>query len=208
MKQFVEDVRDLKYTIFHTFDAFYEIKWRGQRSFLLATCISLLYGIVQILSYQYTGFIVRNSPLFEMNSVAIFILTVAPLLLFIISNWSVSTLFNGKGKVKDLYMVIGYSLFPALVFSFITMIISNIVISEEITLLVAFNLMGTVWFYYLVFCGLCTVHEYTAKENIITLVATVVAAMVVIFLCVLYFSLMEQMVSFVMTFVQEMLRRW
>lgn len=208
MKQFVEELKYLKYTLFHPFDAFFEIKWRGKGSLLLATLIVILTGITSIMSYQYTGFIMNMNPLFKMNSVSLFILAVAPMFLFIVSNWSVSTLYNGKGKIKDLFMVIAYSLFPSLLFSLMTIFISNFVIMEEASLLYAFNSLGMAWFYYLAFCGLITVHEYTVKENIMTLLATVVAAIVIIFLCVLYFSLMEQMINFVMTFGQELLRRW
>lgn len=208
MKQFVEEFKYLKYTLFHPFDAFFEIKWRGKGSLLLAALIMILNGIASIMSYQYTGFIMNKNPLFKMNSVSLFVLAIAPMFLFIVSNWSVSTLYNGKGKIKDLFMVISYSLFPSLLFSLMTIFLSNFVILEEASLLYAFNTLGLAWFYYLVFCGLCTVHEYTVKENIMTLLATVIAAIVIIFLSVLYFSLMEQMVNFVMTFGQELLRRW
>ena len=51
-------------------------------------------------------------------------------------------------------------------------------------------------------------HEFTLKENIMTLLATAVAAIIIIFLCVLYFSLMEQVINFVTTISQEFMRRW
>ncbi|MEG0320447.1 MAG: hypothetical protein RR627_11190, partial [Niameybacter sp.] len=86
--------------------------------------------------------------------------------------------------------------------------VSNIIIIEEASLLYSFNAIGMLWFYYLVFCGVTTVHEYTAKESVITLVATAVAAIIIIFISVLYFSLMEQVVNFVLTLAQEFIRRW
>lgn len=208
MRQLIENVKYLKYTIFHPFDAFYEIKWRGKGSLLLATLMYVAYSIMQVLTYQYMGFVMNGNPLFQMNSIAIIIMAIAPMFIFIISNWSVSTLYNGKGKVKDLYVLIGYSLLPMIATQGITILVSNIVIIEEASLLMAFNSMGTIWFLYLMFTGLTTIHEFTAKENIMTLLATLVAAIIIIFLCVLYFTLMEQIISFVTTVVQEFMRRW
>lgn len=208
MKQFIEDFKYLQYTIFHPFDAFYEIKWRGKGNMLLATLLLVLYSIVQVISYQYTGFIMNEKPLFEMNSIAIITIAVAPLFLFMISNWSVSTLYNGKAKIKDLYVLVAYSLFPMIVVNVITMLLSNIVIMEEASLVFAFGTMGTLWFLFLMFTGLATMHEFTMQENIMTLLATAVAAIVIIFLCVLYFSLIEQVTNFVTTISQEFMRRW
>lgn len=208
MKQFIEGFKYLKYTIFHPFDAFYEIKWRGKGNMLLATLLLVLYSIVQVISYQYTGFIMNENPLFEMNSIAIIVIAVAPLFLFMISNWSVSTLYNGKAKIKDLYVLVAYSLFPIIIINVITMLLSNIVIMEEASLVFAFGTIGTLWFLFLMFTGLTTMHEFTLKENIMTLLATAVAAIIIIFLCVLYFSLMEQVINFVTTISQEFMRRW
>ncbi|MDA3729971.1 Yip1 family protein [Niameybacter massiliensis] len=208
MNKVVEELKYLKYTLFHPFDAFYEIKWRGKGNIWLATVLILAYGIAMILNNQYTGFVVNSFPAYKINSIATFVLTVAPLLLFIVSNWSVSTLCNGKGKIKDLYMVIGYAICPMLLFQVATIAISNIIILEEASLLFAFNAVGMLWFYYLVFCGVTTVHEYTAKESVITLITTAVAAIVIIFISVLYFSLMEQVISFISTLGQEFIRRW
>ena len=88
------------------------------------------------------------------------------------------------------------------------MLLSNIVIMEEASLVFAFGTIGTLWFLFLMFTGLTTMHEFTLKENIMTLLATAVAAIIIIFLCVLYFSLMEQVINFVTTISQEFMRRW
>ena len=192
----------------HPFDAFYEIKWRGKGNMLLATLLLAIYSIVQVISYQYTGYIINENALFEMNSIAIVTIALAPLFLFMISNWSVSTLYNGKAKIKDLYVLVSYSLLPIIVFNVITVLLSNIIIMEEASLVISFNTMGTIWFLFLMFTGLTTMHEFTLKENIMTLLATAVAAIIIIFLCVLYFSLMEQVINFVTTISQEFMRRW
>jgi hypothetical protein len=97
-----EKLHYLKYAAFHPFDGFYEIKNRQKGSVLLATIILALYGIMQCLSYQYTGFIMNTNALFAMNSITIFISAISIFVLFTVSNWTVTTLFNGKGNMRYL----------------------------------------------------------------------------------------------------------
>lgn len=208
MDKFIEDLKYLKYTIFHPFDAFYEIKWRAKGSLTIAIALIIIYGITAVLGQQYTGFIVNQVMPEYINSIMTFALSIAPLLLLGVSNWSVATLYNGKGKIKDLYTVIGYASLPYIIFSITTIILSNIVIREEISILLAFQSTGLFWTYFLIFCGFTTVHEYTVKESVITFIMTAIAAIVIVFITVLYFSLMEQFVNFLLSIGQEITKRW
>ena len=202
-----EQLHYLKYAMFHPFDGFYEIKYRGKGSALIASVILILYGIMQCVSYQYTGFVMNMNAIFQMNSVSIFISALSVFLLFTVSNWTITTLFNGKGNMRDIYIVLGYSVVPMLLLNGLTVFISNFVITEEIIILRSLQGIGVVWFVFILLAGLCIIHEYSFAVNIKTLLATAVAAFIIVFLGILFFSLMERMYYFVMTVAQEMVRR-
>jgi Yip1 domain. len=195
------------HVMLHPFDGFYEVKSVKRRSYLLPTLIMLVCGITGILGYQYTGFILNYNPLFEMNSIMIFVTTLIPFLLFLISNWSVTTLFDGNGTMGDIYIVMTYALVPKLLFDIVGIILSNTIIQEEAALLHAFVVIGTVWFYFLLFCGLCVIHEYSPLTNIVTLVVTFISAIMIVFLAILYFMLVSKVVGFVYTVVIEWMKR-
>jgi len=197
----------LKYTLFHPFDGFYEIKYRDKGSLAIATVILLLYGVLQCVSFQYTGFVMNDNAIHEMNSITTFISSLSILLLFIVSNWTVTTLFNGKGKLKDIYTVTCYSLLPMMAISAIFVFVSNFIIEEEVIILYAFNIIGMVWFVYLMIAGLCVIHEYGFGLNIVTLLITLVAAIIIVFLGILFFTLMERMISFFTLVGREVTRR-
>ncbi|WP_309122522.1 YIP1 family protein [Paenibacillus sp.] len=194
--------------LLHPFDGFYDVKFLGKRNFALATFVLLICGVVGIMNYQYTGFILNYNPLFAMNSVTIFVTTLFPFLLFLISNWSVATLFDGNGSFGDIYIVISYALVPKLLFDIAGIVLSNVVIQEEAALLYAFMTIGTVWFAFLLFCGLCVVHEYTALVNVVTLAASFCSAIVIVFLSMLYFTLVGKVVGFVYAVFLELTKRW
>lgn len=203
----LEKFKYIKHCVFHPFDGFYEAKNRGKGSVLVATVLICLYCVLQCVEVQYTGFIMNLNQISRMNSVTIFISALSVLLLFVISNWTITTLFDGKGKLKDIYMVLCYSLLPMIVIDAVVVFASNYVIEEEAVLLTSLSVMGMVWFAFLVITGLCTVHEFSLAKTLVTLLATAVAALIILFLGVLFISLVEQMIQFAYIFGKELMRR-
>lgn len=202
-----EKLHYLKYAAFHPFDGFYEIKYRNKGSAALATVILALYGILQCISYQYTGFIMNFNSIFSMNSISIFISSISILILAIVSNWTVTTLFNGKGNMRDIYITVCYSLLPLVIVIGAGVLISNFIILEEVIILNSFQWIGIAWFVFILLAGLCVIHEYSMAVNIKTLLATAVAAAIIVFIGILFFTLLERMYYFVVSVTQEVIRR-
>lgn len=208
MKKLVEDFKYLMYVIFHPFDGFYEVRFRGKSNKTLGAIILVLFGLLSIIKYQYTGFIMNNNPQFAMNSITTFIFGIFPYLLFCISNWSVTAIFEGSGKFGDIFTVVTYALFPKLVLDAIIVVFSNVVTAEESAILTAISGFGMVYFAFLVFAGLCVAHEYTAATNVVMILATFVAAIIIIFLAILYITLIQKVISFGYAFSTEFFKRW
>lgn len=205
--QIKEKLYYLKYSFFHPFDAFYEMRFRGKGSLLIAVISIVLFGILQCVRYQYTGFVMNFTEIAAMNSLSVFATWVAGFVLFIVSNWSVTTLLNGKGGLGDITQVIGYSLVPVELTTIVQIILSNFVIREEIMIVNVISGIGIVWFLFMIVAGLCTIHEYSFGKNMASVFLSFVAAAIIIFLGVLFFTLMEQMITFVVSVVQEFIRR-
>ncbi len=207
MKKFLEDFKYLTYTIFHPFDGFYEVRFRGKGNAIMGAIILVLYGLLSIIKYQYTGFIMNDNPMFRMNSITTFLFGIFPYFLFCVSNWSVTAIFEGSGKFADIFTVVTYALFPKLVLDAVVVILSNVVTAEEATILTAISGFGAVFFAFLVFAGLATAHEYTAATNIVMILATFVAAIIIIFLAILYITLIQKVISFGYAFGTEFMKR-
>lgn len=202
-----EKLHYLKYTVYHPFDGFFEVKYRKRGSAAVAAVIMALYGVMQCVSYQYTGFVMNYNAIFRMNSISIFISAISVLLLFTVSNWTITTLFNGKGNMRDIFIVVCYSLVPMLVMNEVTVFVSNFVILEEVIILRSVQTIGIAWFLFLLLAGLCVIHEYSMATNLKTLLVTAVAAVIIIFLGILFFTLLERMYNFIYSILQEIIRR-
>ena len=67
--------------------------------------------------------------------------------------------------------------------------------------------IGIVWSLFMLLAGLCVIHAYGFGKNLIAILLTFVAAAIILFLGILFFTLIEQMVLFVISVGQEFIRR-
>ena len=195
------------HSLVHPFDGCFEIRFRNQGSLLIATLLLIAYAVLRCLSYQYTGFVMNLNNIDEMNALSIFISTISVVVLASAANWTITTLFNGKGKLKDIYIVICYSLTVLLIGDAVVTFASNFVTTEEVMILTALQMVCYAYFVFLLIAGLGTVHEYSFAGNLASMVMTIVAAAVILFIGVLLFTMLERMFSFVVSVAEEMMRR-
>ena len=195
------------HSLLHPFDGFFEIRFRNHGSILLATLILVAYAILRCLSYQYTGFVMNMNNLEEMDALSLFISTVSVVVLAAVANWTITTLFNGKGKLKDIYVVICYSLTVLIIGDVIVTFASNFVATEEVMILTSIQVLCYAYFIFLLVAGLGTIHEYSFGGNIASMILNIVAAAVILFIGVLLFTMLERMFNFVTSVGSELMRR-
>ena len=195
------------HALVHPFDGLYEIRFRDQGSLLLAFILMIAFGVMRCLSAQYTGFVMNLTNQDELDTLSLFISNISVLLLFSLSNWTVTTLFNGKGKLSDIYIVICYSLTVLILGDALVCFVSNFVTTEEIMILQAVQMLCIVWFAFLLVAGLGTIHEYGLGGNLASIVMSAAAAAIILFIGVLLFTMLERMFSFFTSVGQELMRR-
>ena len=130
------------------------------------------------------------------------------IILFVTANWSVTTLMEGKGKFKEILMVTGYALFPIIIIGYPALLISNFLTLDEMafyTLAVGVAYFLTGW---MLFMGILNIHQYGLLKTIMAFLATVVSMMVMMFLGLLFFDVIQQIISFISAIIEELgLRR-
>ena len=207
MKVLWDDFKFIGYTMRHPFEGFYELRFRRKRNWPLIVGIYLMVGVVEVLRLYYTGLVAGAFRVVQVNPMFVLLTTVVPFLLFALSNWSVTTLFDGNGKLGDVFMVIAYALAPKLVLDLMFIGLSNVVIAPEMALLHAISIFGFIIFGFLLFCGLCVAHEYNPAKCIVTIIATLVASLVIVFMVAVYLILIGRFIGLVSTVITEITRR-
>jgi len=196
------------YLISHPFKGYEDFKFGKKGKFYVALIFLILMSLVQIIKFTSTGFILNPNNPKDLNSIKIASFVIVPVVLFSIANWNVTTLFDGKGKMKEIFMMVCYSLFPYIIASIIVVIGSNFLTLEEAMLLDLVNYIGILGVVYLMFFGMINIHEYSPLKVIITTILTIVAIGVILFIALLIFTLVKQIYTFIYALLRELAKRY
>lgn len=184
------------YCISHPSDGFYEVRHRERGSVAIAWVMVLLFGISYTVNRLMASFIVNDTDprsvdtLMEIEGVLILFLLLS------ISNWSVTCLMNGEGRLKDIMTIVGYSLTPCVLCYIPATIISHFVAQNEEAF---YNIIMGVSLAYsliLMLIGIMIVHNYTLGKTLLTILLTFFALLVIIFMVMMVYSLIGQVITF------------
>lgn len=198
------------YIISRPFKGFDEMKnlKRGDMRYVIA--ILIIHGLVALSSEAGMGFIITE--FYEATPVVYipYILTMAyaPIALFVIANWSVTTITDGKGSLKYILMAYAYTLFPYIICRLIGLALSNYVTLNEAAFATFFLVFATVSQYFYLFIALIIIHEYTFTKAVLTVILTIIAMLIITFVIALFISLASEVVMFALTVYQEVIAKF
>ena len=193
--------------ISNPFDGFYDMRRRNRANEKFVALMFFSYVLIKILAYFLTGFVVNNNDTSHFNTVRTLITTLFPFLLFVVANYSVTTLGDGKGFLKDIINVVGYSLFPLIICHSIALILSHFVTTDTKVFYYIFIVLGWILFAFYAFIGLIVIHEYGFFKGILYVLLTAVAMAVIIFIIILLITLFQQLIGFGISVWREIIMR-
>lgn len=201
-RSYGEELLYVFHLIFHPFDGFWDLKHEKRGSVRAATTIL---GIASIaFFYQAIGQGYMFNPRGNYSTVIVQVIGILlPVLLWVVSNWCLTTLFDGEGSLKDIYIATCYSLAPLPFFVILSTILTNVFTAGEGGMVNLLVTIGYVWVGILLFFGMVVTHDYSTGKNVITTLGTVVAMAVIIFIAVLFSSLVVKMVTFIIAIFTE-----
>ena len=192
----------------HPVLAYTEFKEDKKAKMSVSIVMLLLASIVSMIQYLYTGPVLNIKDPTKFNSLTTIIYTVCPVIVLSIANWSVTTLMNGKGKMKEIFMMGCYSYFPVIITGIIGVIASNFVTEDEALLVTLLYIIGYFLMAYMIFMGLICLHEYGILKTFATIFATIIATCIIAFVALLIFDLSQQIYGFVYSLYKEIVTRF
>lgn len=191
------------YTLFHPTDGFSQFKFRKNQSMRLSALIVFAWVAGVTLSFFATGFPFNENRPMDYNAWINLMQTLGVFLLFVISNWAVSTLMSGKGTMSEIIATTSYALIPYIVSIYINIGLSNILSQTESVFLGMVTTIGLLWSAFILLCGMYSIHQYTFLKTVFSLIVTVVGMLIIVFLLILFFGLLQQCWTFIVSFVKE-----
>lgn len=185
-------------TLLHPADTFYEIKRNNGGSVIIATIFLLIWYAFKIIGFS-SGFIFNTTDIGEANAWYALAQTFGLVILFTLANWAVCTLMEGKGKLKDIYVVVCYSLVPMIIQSVLYDILSNVLTLNESNVLSIVNYLCIAFTLIIIVMGLINIHEYSFGKFVLTTIITALAMILIVFLVFMLAILLQQVKNFVET---------
>lgn len=195
------------YCITHPLDGFWDLTHEKRGSIAAANTILILTLISRVMKLRYTSFVFLRVYWEGINIFLYLASILFPLALFVVGNWALTTLFDGKGKLHQVYMATCYALTPYPLMQFPLMIFSNFVTYEERQFYEVLSVLSLVWAALLIVAAMMQIHEFSLSKNVLFTVASLFAMLVIIFILLLFFSMISQGITYFISLGREILFR-
>lgn len=185
------------YTMKHPADGFAQFKNRNIMSYGVTLTILAAWFIISVIDYFCTGFCFNTSRPEDYRIIYTLLQTCVLYALFVVANYAICTLLEGKGTFKALAAGTAYSLLPMLICRVIAILMSNVMSANEGAFINIVIWVGILWSAILLFIALSTIHQYSFGKTFLCILLTIFGMLVILFLIILFYSLLSQLAEFI-----------
>jgi len=204
---FGEKWKYMWYTVSHPMDGYYWIRHKNRGSVPLAVVMVMIFSLCFTANRLLASFVVNDTDprgvdsFFELTGILFFYL------LLCVSNWSITCLMNGEGRLKDIAIAIGYGTVPISVVIALATVISQAIADDEQMFYFLLLGAGIVYGVIMMLVGIMQVHNYTLGKTLLTLFLTFLALLVIIFILLLLSNMIDRVFTFFRSIYTEIIFR-
>ncbi|MCL2192292.1 MAG: YIP1 family protein [Treponema sp.] len=202
--------KTLRYSLYvavHPIDGFWDLIHEKRGSMAAAHIIVAATILVEIMRLTLTSFQFVTINMEFFNAAVVFMRILLPLVLWTLANWGLTTLMDGKGKMNHVYMAISYALAPYVIINAVMIVLSQVITYDEGAIYWILAGFAYFWTGILILAGMMMVHDYTVSKTVLSSFLTVVGMGVIVFIFVVFFSLVSDAVAYFVSIYREMLFR-
>ncbi len=205
-KKFIKDVFYIFRVMRHPLDSFYEMK-KGHKTTWYSALF--LYALIFLVFINYSvnkGFMYQFVAIEDMDIWSLILGFFGITLILVISNYLDTSINDGIGGLKQIFMMFVYSLGPLLIALGVTTALSHVLTYNETFFLTLTMNVGFIWSFVNVFLGIIETHDYTARQTFKSIFMTIVFSVIMIVVIILMIMMWEQLYQFIQALVKEAIR--
>ncbi len=207
LAKYLDSLKFSLYCITHPLDGFWDLTHEKRGTYAAANTILFITLLIRILKLKYTSFIFITVYWEDINIFLYLASVLFPLALFVVGNWALTTLFDGKGRLGQVYMATCYAFTIYPVVQLPLMIFSNFVTVDEKEFYTVISALSLIYAAIMVITAMGQIHEFKMGKNLLFMVATLFAMLVMVFILMLFFSMISQGVAYFISLGREFLFR-
>lgn len=195
------------YVITHPFDGFWDLTRENRGSMAAANTIVALALIARVLKLALTNHQFMSVHWEYINMIEECAGILLPLLIWCAANWGLTTLFDGKGTLKQIYMGTAYAITPYVLLQFPLILLSHMITWDEGSFYVVINIVSLLWSGFLIIIAMMMIHDYALGKTLLFTLMSLLAMLIIIFLLALFFSLISDAVGYFVSLYREIVYR-
>lgn len=202
--------KTLKYSLYtatHPLDGFWDLTHEKRGSVAAANIIVAAAALVEILRLTLTNFQFITVNMEYFNSVIVALQVLVPVFLWVVANWSLTTLMDGKGRMPEIYMGIAYALAPSVLINISMIILSQFITYDEGAIYRVLAGFSVIWTGILLLSAMMMIHDYSLVKTLLSSLLTVVGMGVLVFIFVVFFSLVSDAIAYFVSLYKEIMFR-
>lgn len=202
-KRYLKTLRYSLYVILHPFDGFWDLGHEKRGSLAAANTIVILTLLTHLWDMRFASFMFNNTRWERVNILMTVLGILVPLCIWVVANWSLTTLMDGKGKLKDIYIATAYAFTPYVLIGLPMIVVSNIITFEEGVFYTYFNIFALIWCVFLILAGMMMVHDYSFGKGVLSSLFSLLGMAIIIFILLLFFSLISDAIAYFVSLFKE-----
>ena len=195
------------YTATHPIDGFWDLTHEKRGSLAAANVIIIVAVIVEVMRQTLTSFQFVTINMEFFNAVIVMMRVLLPVFLWVVANWSLTTLMDGKGRLGDIYMGVAYAMVPNVIISAFLILLSQFITYDEGAIYWTLMGFGALWTGLLIMAAMMMIHDYSLPKTLLSSFLTVIGMGVMVFIFVVFFSLISDSISYFISLYKEILFR-
>lgn len=195
------------YCMTHPLDGYWDLTHEKRGTYAAANTILILTLIIRVMKLRYTSFLFLEVYWEDLNIFLYLASILFPLALWVVGNWGLTTLFDGKGRLGQVYMATCYGFAPYPLIQLPLLLVSNVVTVDEGAFYSVVSVISLIYAALLIVAAMGQIHEFSAGKNILFTFATGFAMLVMVFLLMIFFSMISQGVAYFISLGKEFLFR-
>lgn len=188
-------------------DVFYNMKVKHSVSVVNASIILALSFLALFVSRHITAFLFYDGYKEFISNSEILITSISVFVLYIISNYLITSIFDGEGNFKEIYIATIYSFAPYVILTFVAALLTNVLTINEVFFVQLLGMIGMIGTLVLLLIKNIEIHNYNFWGSVKVFVLTIVTMVILLIVTISLYTLFNQLIIFVVSMIKEVLVR-
>ncbi len=204
---FIDNFIKLKKCMTKPNDVFYKIKISNSVTVLNTTIFFVLGVLILVISEHFTAYLFYEGYKEFISNSEIVIIGLSVYGLYLISNFLITSIFDGEGKFKEIYIGTVFAFAPFVLLTFVSALLSNVLTINEIFFIQLLGAVAIIWVVVLLLILNIEIHNYDFAESVKIFFITLVTMVILLVVIISLYTLFNQIIIFVMSLFKEVFSR-